>query len=239
MITRSLTFLSYAAILSIGGAAGGWAITSRMAGSNAGTSFLQFAGLVEIMIFATLMVLYKRAGRRVIHLILFNITLFINLIWFTSCLFLPIFWMSSIGIGMKWCILILAICLYCANAAKGMRAFDIKWQRVGSDLMRRFYDRKNNILDWNGVVRSLKLVVSLYIPGVPEKLSSILSVVSVASMLSGFALRNVFPVYSVFAWGVPVIIINSLFIQMIGFGISQIRMLSAIEKKDSVELRPV
>jgi hypothetical protein len=133
----------------------------------------------------------------------------------------------------------LALSLYYVNANKGMRVFNTRWAYVERDLMRKYYDRENRILDWNGVVRSLKLAVSLYIPGMSEKLNPVLYVISIASMFSGFALGNAFPVYSVFAWGDPVVLVNSLFAQMIGFGISQVRMLSSMEKRDSVELRPV
>ena len=238
MSTRSPIFLLYAAILSIGGVAGGWAITSQLAGSSAGLSFLQFGGLVALMIFVVLTVLYKKAARRVIYLILFNIMLFVDMIWFTSCVFLPIFWMQSIDIGVRLGIFVFAVGLYWINIVKGMRGFEIKWMSVERDLMRRYYHRKNQVLDWDGVARSLKLVVSLYIAGVPEKLNPILYIASIGSMLLGFSLRNVFPICSVFAWGIPVIIINSIFLQMIGFGISQIYILSAMEKKESVELRP-
>ena len=238
MSTRSPTFLLCAAILSVGGAAGGWTITSQLAGSSAGLSFLQFGGFVALMIFAVLTVLYKKAARRVIYLILFNIALFVDIVWFASCVFLPIFWMQSIDIGVKIGTFLFAAGLYWKNIVKGMRGFERKWMSVEQDLMRRYYDRKNQVLDWDGVARSLKLVVSLYIPGMPEKLNPIIYVASIGSMLLGFSLRNVFPIYSVFAWGIPVIIINSIFLQMIGFGISQIYMLSAMEKKESVELRP-
>lgn len=239
MCTRTPTFLSCAAILSIAGTAGGWGITSRLAGNEAGLSFLQFGGLVALIIFLALTVLYKKAERRVIYFILYNTVFLVNLTWYTSCLFLPIFWMSSIDLAIRASIFIFAACLYYENISKGMRLFEMKWVRVERNLMRRYYNRKNTVLDWSGVTKSLKLSLSLYIPGLPERWNPILYVISIVSMLAGFSLKSVFPIYSVFAWAVPVIIINSIFVQMIGFGISQVFMLSAVEKKDSVELRPV
>ena len=239
MSTRTPTLLSCTAILSIGGMGGGWAIASQLAGKEAGLSFLQFGGLVASVIFVALTVLYKMAERRVIYLILFNVTFGVNLIWYTSCLFLPIFWMSSIDIRIKAGVGIFALCLYYANVVKGMRLFEIRWMSVEGDLLRRYYDRKNKILDWDSLVKSVKLNLSLYIPGVPEKTNPILCLVCIVSMLAGFSLRSLFPVYSVFAWGIPIIIINSILVQMMGSGISQVLMLYAMEKKDSVELRPV
>lgn len=238
MSTRTPTLLSCAAILSIGGMAGGWAIASRLAGKDAGLSFLKFSGLVALMIFVALIVLYKMAERRVICLTLYNVTFSVNLIWYTSCLFLPIFWMPSIDIGIRAGIGVFVLCHYYANVVKGMRLFETRWMRVQGDLLRRHYDRKNQILDWDRVVRSLKLEVSLYVPGVPLQLNPILCLVSIVSMLLGLSLRNLFPVYSVFAWGIPIMIINSVFVQMMGLGVSQVLMLHAMEKKDNVELRP-
>lgn len=239
MSIRSPSLLFCAAFLSIGGVTGGWVITGRLAGDGAGVSFLLFGGLVALLMFMVLTALYKMARQRVIFLVLFNITLFINLTWYLSCLLLPIFWMGSIGVSAKLGICLFALCLYYVNVAKGMHIFKVKWEIVASQLMRRHYDRKHNVIDWENLVRSLKLEVSLYVPGVPEKLIWIIYVLSLVSIFSGFALRNAFPVYSVFAWGIPVILINAIFMQMIGCGISQFFMLSAVERKDSVMLRPV
>lgn len=83
------------------------------------------------------------------------------------------------------------------------------------------------------------MAVSIYIPGVPEKLNSIISVAVVLSMIVGLSLRNAFPLFSLFAWGIPIVIVASLIMQLIGFGIGQLLVLTALEKKDRNIIRPL
>lgn len=239
MTTRSINFLYYAAFLSIGGTAGGWALTSQLAGSQAALSFLYLGVLVVSILLMIIIILYRKSGARIIHLILYNISMFAALVWFLSCLILPIFWMNSIDIGRKSGMLLLSLYLYGANVAKGIQVFNDKWQCVGKKLMSRYYDRKKELIDWNGVAKSLKLSVTLYVPGVSERLIPVIYVISTASMFLGLSFQRAFPVFSVFAWGIPLILVNSIFMQMIGFGVAQFLKMSALEKEDGIAIRPI
>lgn len=239
MSNSSLSNIYLSAFLSIAATGGGWAITSKLAGQHAGWSFLYLSAPIVFGMLIVQGVLFFKSRTRAKFLILLNIASAFGVLWMLLCLVLPIFWIESIWIVEKIILFIFAFFLFYSNLALGIKNFNKRWAAVGMQLLSKYYRRDRREIDWSGIVRSLKLSVSLHMPGLPEKINPLLSVILVASMLAGLSLRNVFPVLSVFAWGVPAIIGVATMLQMIGFLIGQLFLLIALERKEGAVIRPL
>jgi flagellar biosynthesis protein FliR len=84
----------------------------------------------------------------------------------------------------------------------------------------------------------MNLAAALYIPGVPSRATPIVSAIIIFSILLGFSFRNVFPTFSIFAWGIPASIIISIIVQMMGLSLAQALKIRELEKKLGNLIRP-
>jgi hypothetical protein len=239
MSNQSLSNIYLSAFLATGATGGGWALTDKLAGHQAAMSFLYLSASVIVGMLFIQGLLFLKSKKQARFLILLNIASVFGLLWMMTCLVLPIFWMASVGIVTKLLFLIISMIICWLNVLKGIRTFSARWTCVGEKLLSRFYKRDRQVIDWCGLVGSLKLTVSIHIPGLSERASPAVSVVLVISMLAGLSLRNISPVFSVFAWGLPSVIVIATFLQMIGFAIGQFLILTRLEKKDGNVIRPL
>ena len=91
------------------------------------------------------------------------------------------------------------------------------------------YQPQSHHVDWEKVIGPMKLSVTLYVPGLPEKYTPFLAAGIVIAMLVGLNLRHVLPTFSAFAWGTASAFVVSLFVQVIGLSIAQ--ALKIVEKE--------
>lgn len=239
MLKHKASLISLSAFLSAGGAAGGCAITYKLAGYDAALSFFLFGASIVVILLAIQVTLAIKSEWRTAYLVLFNISFILGLVWFMLCLILPMFWIPAIGVSAKCFLSFASLGLCSINVLKGIDVFKSRWAQVGAELLSKFYDRKREIIDWEAIVAKLRMSVSIYIPGIPIKWTPFISVAVVISMLGGLSLRNLFPIFSFFAWGVPMVIVVSLIMQMIGSSIGQFLEVTALEKKDGNVIRPL
>lgn len=239
MLNHRVSNISLSAFMSAGGTAGGYAITYKLAGYDGAQSFLCFCAYTLATLLTVQAILGIKSAVRAVYLVLFNICFILGIVWFMLCLILPMFWIPTIDMSAKLLLSVASVILCSVNISKGVELFKLRWNRVGAELLSRYYDQKHSVIEWSDMVGGLRMAVSIYIPGVPEKLNSIISVAVVLSMIVGLSLRNAFPLFSLFAWGIPIVIVVSLVVQMIGFGIGQLLVLTALEKKDRNIIRPL
>lgn len=109
-----------------------------------------------------------------------------------------------------------------ANGIKAGVQFKTKWKSQGEGELQRNYGKKENTIDWPKVLASMRFSMELYMPGIPQGMYPFISLALILSMLTGLLLRNVFPTFSLFAWGIPSCLIISMFAQLFGFAIAQI-----------------
>ncbi len=238
MPNRLLSYVTLSTLMCVGGVAGGGAITHKMAGYNAALSFVKFGVCMVLMLLMVQMILSVKGQKRVIYLILFRMTFTFGIVGFMLCLILPLFWVAEIGLNAKISLSLISLGLWMVNVKRGIEIFNLKWADVGKKLLSRYYRESEAEIDWDGIVGSLKMSVTIYMPGVSGALNPIVSILIVISMLAGLSLRNVFPEVSLFAWGVPIIIAISLIVQMLGFGIAQYLKLNALEKEAGIQIKP-
>lgn len=238
---RNLTFqhIVLGILFALCGTVGGWAITGKLAGNEAALSFLRFGSTVVVALFFLQALLFHLSKRRLLYLLYFNVAFGCGIIWFMLCLILPVLWVDSIDGRAKIMLFSLLIALCASNIFQACLQFRQKWSEVGEANLICQRTINSGMIDWEKIVKALKFSVTLYIPGVPQTMNPFISLMLVLSMLTGLAIRNVFPVISLFAWGVPTCIAISTLMQMTGLGIAQIMKLMALEKHYGVDIASI
>ncbi|WP_292044567.1 hypothetical protein [Massilia sp. UBA6681] len=236
MSRKLLSRIYLSAFLSAGASIGGWAITSRFAGDVAAASFLYLSIPIVIGVLVLQAVLFMNIKDRVCHLVLFNIVSAFGVLWMMFCLVLPLLWMDSIYMSVRIVIFCAALLLFYLNIIKGLRNFRLRWGNIGRALLGKHYKSDRGLIAWEEVIGSLKLSISFHVPGIPQKLEPILSVVLVISMLAGLSLRKIFPTFSIFAWSIPSLICIATILQIVGAALGQYFVLRELEKKDKTTI---
>jgi hypothetical protein len=136
--------------------------------------------------------------------------------WFILALSLPIFWMSEIGTTEKLILLVIFVSFMSSNLTLGWRMFKKSWSNNGIAAFKKEFKGSSPDGDWNKVIKNLRFEHYIAIPGISKKWASVVSIPLLAFMLTGLSLRTVYPTFSVFAWGIPSIVMASYFIQVSG-----------------------
>jgi hypothetical protein len=220
------------------GTVGGWALAGKIGGDEAASSFLQ-AGISVVLVMSTLQFLLFLLGRkRLIYRVMFNIAFGCGIVWFMLCLLLPMLWVDTPDIIAKIFLFLFLMALCFANSIKAREQFELKWKEEGEAALSRHYNEMDGTVDWPKILGTMRFSVALYIPGISRSLNPVISIIIVVSMLTGLSLRNAFPTFSLFAWGVPSCLVISIFMQLIGLGFAQVRKLCSLEKELGKQLKP-
>ena len=206
----------------------GWAIASKLAGPPAGAEFLKISAIGTSILFLVQAILYFWAKQRLVRQLIFASMAGLSLIWFMLCLILPIFWMQAIVGVVKIGLVIFSSVSFLGNFWFGIYRFNESWSENDPDI-NQYFDARSNTLDWDEIIKSLRLSVSMFIPGVPAWLEPVLSVLMVLLMLLGLNLRNIFPIFSVFVWGIPCIVVSATIFQMLALNVAQARKVFQLE----------
>lgn len=224
--------------LSSGGTIGGWALTGKLAGDDAAFSFMQAGSIVVLAILFMQIIFFNLGKNRLIYRIVFNVAFGCGIVWFMLCLILPILWVPSIGLMEKTVLFLILLVLAMANVCKAGVQFAAKWKDEGEKTIIRHYNSKDRTIDWPEVLAPMRLSLALYIPGIPEKMNPVISVAIIIFMVGGLSFRNIYPIFSLYAWGVPSCLVISMFAQVLGLGFAQIIKLAALEKRFGTPVRP-
>lgn len=235
---RNLTFqhVVLGILFALCGTIGGWAITGKLAGNEAALSFLRFGCAVVVAMFFVQALLFYLSKKRLLYLLYFNVAFGCGIIWFMLCLILPLLWVDNIDGTAKIMLFSLLIALCASNIFQACLQFRHKWAELGEANLICQRTVNSGMIDWQKTVKALKFSIALYIPGVPQNMNPFISLMLVLSMLTGLAIRNVFPVAGLFAWGVPTCIAISTLTQMTGLGIAQIMKVMELEKHYGVDI---
>jgi hypothetical protein len=221
-----------------GGTVGGWALTGKLAGDEAAMEFLQM-GVVAVFVMVGAQALFFRLGeKRLICRLIFHIFFGFGIVWFMLCLLLPMLWVQSVGLAAKALLFLLLVILCVANLLKAAAQFESRWRAQSEGALARHYNSRNSSIDWPEILLPMKLSMELCIPGVPVALNPFISLVAILAMLAGLSLRNAYPIFSLYAWGIPSCLVISLFMQAIGLGMAQIITVVSLEKKYGERIQP-
>lgn len=226
-ISHKLLYISL--VLLVAGTLGGWAIIEKLNGYRNDYGFLYAGAAVTVTIFCVQCGMYFYMRERIFLGLILLMTLGLSLAWFMSALFIPLLWVDIVGWEAKLVLLLVLFALIWGNVAEAFRVFGQKWEELKETERARILARKGNFLNWDGLISLMKFSPDLHIPGLSKKISTFLSVAMVFSMIAGFGLRNIYPVASVFAVGIPSALVISLFAQQIGFNMAQARKVRELE----------
>jgi len=214
----------------------GWAITQQVAGSTAGINFLFFGGMLTTLIFFFQILAFCTSRNRLSKQLMFRAVGGFSIAWFMLSLALPIFWIQDIELISKISLAAVSISLVGANIKFGIRQFEENWSRK-TTAIEEYINRNSASSKWCKVEKILGTAVDVYIPGVPNWMNPIISISILAAMILGLNLRKSFPTFSVFAWGIPCIIVVGIIMQMIAVLFLQAVKVNNLEQKFGFRFR--
>ncbi|WP_143745646.1 hypothetical protein [Massilia sp. KIM] len=213
------------------GVAGGWLLTSKMAGTGAGYSALLVCGILAALTFGIQLAVHFTINNRLWLAPLFYAVFGLDLAWFLLSLFLPIYWVEGLPVSVKVLVTCILGWLCAANFGRGYKAFSKRWSECHDPARIGKVNAQRRTIEWWRVQKILRHHTHLYIPGVPHRAISFIAVVSVFSMLIGLNLRIPYPVFSAFAWGIPCAIFGAFFFQLIGNRIAEAKAIDDLQKQ--------
>ena len=212
------------------GTVAGWLITGELAGESQGEAMLLVGVFVSLLIFLVQSVLFLSAGKRVFSQLLFLTSGIFSAAWFMFCLFVPLLWIDSVLFEVKLLMVTGLVILSGFNVVESFRRFDEKWNKQRDSVRDEKLKRDGKLIDWDGLIRSLDLSISIYVPGMSPGICAAISILMVAFMLAGFFLKSIFPLFSAFAWGVPSALVVTLFFQVAGYNAAQACRVKSLEQ---------
>ena len=216
---------------------GGALIAQKLAEGDAGFSFLWFGCAIALLILTLQLSTFSRAKEKLFFQLLFLGFFGFSMIWFMLSLFLPIFWVNEIDLQIKLALFFIFIAVMIFNMHLGWKTLNKRWREDGVLAFKAEFKDGAFAGDWNKVVRHMNITHNIFIPGISERWTSAISVALIIFMILGLNLRAAYPVFSVFAWGIPAIVMASYFIQVCGFYFAQANQVRKIEKNTDVVLR--
>ena len=231
------TLLFCSIIMMCAGTAFGYIITDKLAGRQSAQEFLILGASLASIIFFLQILLFFMAKRRLVYLLVFTSVSVLAMVWYMMCFTIPIYWLPKARGTAKLMVFAASVFLFTGNCLEGLREFKRQWKKNEPDVMKH-YDRSRSILDWHQVAKSLHLSISIYVPGVSKDIGLWLSVSIILSVIFGLSFKEVYPVASLFAWGIPFMMISACFIQLVTMGIAQVFKVIEIEKKLGVKFLP-
>lgn len=217
------------------GSAIGWAIVRKLSGEQASSQFLRLSFTVAAIIYFAQVILFFMSRQRLFLQITFTAAFGISLFWFMLSFSLPIFWIEEVGRISRISIFSLSVILFAVRAHEGLSYFESKW-RQNKTFVGKYYNSNTQILDWEKFVSSFGLSFSLFPRGVPVWVDRVLTVLLVISMLVGLNLRKVYPILSIFAWGIPCIVASAALIQITAVNVMQALKVMELEKTMGVKI---
>jgi hypothetical protein len=131
--------------------------------------------------------------------------------------------------SIKYFLIFLFFYVSAGNFRYGTRLLHEKRESAGAQKFEQLLMPESNRIDWAGMSKFMAVPHDLYIPGIPRRWTPFIGACVIISMLAGLNLRSIFPIFSIFAWGIPAIIITSFVFQLGGYIIMQAVKIRAIE----------
>lgn len=139
----------------------------------------------------------------------------------------------------KWLIAFIFLAISIANIQRGFNLMRGKWTEFGEAEFYRLFDQSSSSVNWYEVMKVVKIKFDIFIPGVPRRYTSPVGAFLLGSMLVGLSLRNVCPLFSVFAWGIPAIVLASLFLQISSHMFSQAYQVKLLQMHIGLKIKSV
>ena len=235
----TLNYLILSLFILLSSTVGGLAITRKLEDWGAAQNYLLYSLPVAFCVFLSQCIVFHKAKNRLLYQIIFWGLINLTMTWMMLSLFFPIFWISFLEIKYKIIMASFFLFITGANLMHGWRATIKQWLAIGQALFKTEIDKKKQEVDWDTIVRKMGISNGLFIPCVPKKWNSAVSIILIFLMIVGLNLRAIYPIFSVFAWGIPATVVSSFFFQMVSYYFAQASIIKKIETSKKIILRSV
>lgn len=215
---------------------GGMAMTSKLGGNGEAGRYFRFSALVAVAIIICQSVIYILSGNSVFLKILYRASMCLPIIWGFLCVILPVLWIHTVGMSIKYFLIFLFFYVSAGNFKYGTKLLHEKWESDGAQKFEQLLMPESNSVDWARMSKFMAVPHDLYIPGIPQRWTPVIGACLIISMLTGLNLRSIFPISSIFAWGIPAIIVTSFVFQLGGYIMMQAVKIRAIEIKRGIRI---
>lgn len=223
-------------VLSIG-TAGGVSIAWKLSGSGEAAEFMHFGVITQLIVFMLQLFFYGRARRELFFQLYYLASCSLTMVWTMLALFLPIFWLNSVGLKVKLVMILISLILFFANFAYAVNHIQKQWVNFGANKFEKIAKNSGKTVAWNKVVISMNIMPVIYVPAMPQSWSPFFGAYLVFSMIAGLNLRVAYPIFAIFATGIPCIICASFFMQMSGYYFKQASIVKSIETERCIKIK--
>ena len=233
-VTIHLLLLSFAILLF--GAAGGSLMTRKMADGAAGWHFFRCVLPFFAAIFLCQCLVFARARTRLLYQLLFLGLLGWTMTSFLLSIILPVFWISPMAAMWKVVLAAVFAAILMYNLAFGWRTLNQRWAELGAAAFEREFKPRDGTVNWDQVMRTLRIAPAIVLPGVPARWSAAVWVAMAAAVIPGLLMKSSWPAFSAFSWGMPAILIAACFNQYSGSWFAQALTVRQLEKQGQIIL---
>jgi hypothetical protein len=152
-------------------------------------------------------------------------------------LLMPIYRVDFVPMSAKFAGAALLLFLCLANLRRGYCQVMEKWRRVSDPMRAGNVDVEKRTVEWERIQKLLRFEADIFVPGIPYKVTRVLSFLLLFSMLAGLNLRSAFPLLAAFSWGLPCALFGSFFFQLIGNRLAEASAIDSLQKELSIEFK--
>lgn len=225
-------------ILTIG-TLGGWSGSQHFFGSKIGSEFLKLALVFASIIYMSKVCIYCKAKTSLFYQLIFIGLLSIDLAWLLSCLILPLLLLESISKFEKAVMGAFYFIICFANVKLAVRTFEQKWKKIGNAAVEKNLKSGSDIIAWEEIVKSLKLTITIFIPGLPKNLYDIVTGLMFLLLALGYIFRSINPVLSMIALMIPCSTCAACCLQNTSYRFAEARKVRLIEHEKNVKFTAV
>ncbi len=215
----------------------GWMLTRKLASPEAGISFLYLGISMILVIFIYQALIFRSAQKKLLFQLMYLGSCGFAMGWLMLCFVIPLFWVDSIAALSKTVFFTISIVICTTNILIALRILDSKWKDVGATEFENRFRATDSTVNWDKVVKKMKIQPEIYLPGIPPSWTPAISILMVVLAFIGMNLRVAYPVFSAFAWGIPFTIVAALFLQAGAYYFSQACKVRTLEKNRSMTLK--
>jgi len=212
------------------------AITWKLAGSGKAAEFSRVGSILQVIIFMLQVFFYSRARRELLFQLYYFSSCSLTMVWTTLSLSLPIFWIDFVEFKVKLILTFTFLILFFVNFRYAINYIAKQWVNIGAKKFEKIAKNSGKSVAWNEVATSMNIMPIIYVPAMPQKWSPIFGACLVVSMIMGLNLRVAYPIFAIFATGIPCIICASFFIQVSGYYLKQASIVKSIEKERQIKI---
>lgn len=222
------------------GTLGGGLINRKLVSIEAARDLWSIGAAVLATGFVMLIILRQYAKDSVTaRLVSGSLAMNIGFTWFLTCFVLPLFWLHGIFSLPSAGLIVFFVVASSYSIWRGHLAFSDRWKLHSDKALSSSYNRSTNTLNIDSLIKKIHVNAQLHLPRALEPFKAIIFPGLILSMLSGFALRSIYPGFSAFAWGVPALVIATISLQMGSFPIFLALKIKEFERRIGKRIKPM